>query len=251
MQSAELDKSAVTVRRMFEGVAPRYDLLNHLLSASLDRHWRLRAAAELAADSGEPILDLCCGTGDQAASLSSAGRRVIAADFCLPMLALARRKLDRLGDGSPSTLAADALQLPFADDAFAAVTISFGVRNLADLDAGLRQSAAILRPGGRLVVLEFALPTLPVVRQLYLAYLRFVLPAIGRLLSPHGSAYGYLRDSVMVFPQRQAFVDHLLGCGFAEASFRDLSGGTLCLYTARKAAVDDGSVEIPAVEPTS
>lgn len=234
MPSAPLDKSAVTIQSMFAGVAPRYDLLNHLLSLSLDRRWRRRAGREVALEDGGPVLDLCCGTGDQAALLDRSGRQVIAADFCLPMLALAQAKFKRRNSHRPAALAADALALPFDRSLFAAVTISFGVRNLADLDRGLRQVAANLRPGGRLIVLEFATPTQPLLRQLYRLYLRWVLPFAGRLLSPRGAAYRYLGDSVPDFPQRQDFVSRLLAAGLEEATWKDLSAGTVCLYTARR-----------------
>ncbi len=245
MSSPRIDKNADRIQRMFAGVAPRYDFLNHLLSGSLDRLWRRRVVQALNADAGVwgapnelgrdgAVLDLCCGTGDQAISLRADGRKVLAADFCVPMLALARSKFEGLVGGRPALLAADALRLPFPSSHFAAVTISFGVRNFSSLDRGLRQVASILRPGGRLIVLEFAVPRFPVVRPLYLLYLRFVLPWIGQLLSPRGSAYGYLRDSVLEFPQRREFAARLESAGFDQASWRDLSAGTVCLYSARK-----------------
>jgi len=233
-EAVPLDKSAASIRGMFAGVAPRYDLLNHLLSGSLDALWRRRTTREAARVADGPILDLCAGTGDQAVALGRLGRPVVAADFCLPMIARAPAKFRRLRTPVPAPLAADALQLPFKDGHFALVTVSFGVRNLADLDRGLRQMLSVLRPGGRLVVLEFALPRLPVLRPLYLFYLRHVLPLLGRLLSPRGSAYGYLRDSVLVFPQRDEFVAHLHRSGFEDARWTDLSAGTVCLYTARR-----------------
>ena len=237
MAGPELDKSDAAIRTMFAGVAPRYDLLNHLLSGSLDRVWRRRAVREVESATGRckgPLLDLCCGTGDQATSLIRLGDRVLAADFCLPMLARARAKFALLNGRRPSAIAADALLLPFAASLFSAVTISFGVRNMADLDRGLESVAAVLEPGGRLIVLEFAIPRVPVLRPIYLFYLRRVLPFIGRLLSPRGSAYAYLRDSVEEFPQRQDFVARLEAAGLEAASWRDLSAGTVCLYSAQK-----------------
>ncbi len=238
MAAPELDKSDAAIRTMFAEIAPRYDFLNHLLSGSLDRLWRRRAVREVESATDDrsqgPLLDLCCGTGDQARALIRSNRRVMAADFCLPMLARARDKFGRLNGRRPSAIAADALLLPFAASRFSAVTISFGVRNMADLDRGLEAVTAVLAPGGRLVVLEFAIPRLPVLRPLYLLYLRRVLPLIGRLLSPRGSAYGYLSDSVLEFPQRQEFVARLEAAGLEEGSWRDLSAGTVCLYTASK-----------------
>ncbi len=228
--TASLDKSGRAIQEMFAGVAPRYDLLNHLLSASLDVVWRRKAAAALDLAPGAVALDLCCGTGDQSVALKKRGARVASADFCVPMLALARRKFGRLGSPRPGALAADALALPFPSGRFDGATVSFGLRNVADLDASLRQLARVLRPGGRLVVLECAIPKLPVVRQLYLFYFLRLLPWIGRLLSPRGSAYSYLPSSVVSFPQRQEFLDKMAAAGFTGLSCQDLSAGTVCIY---------------------
>jgi demethylmenaquinone methyltransferase/2-methoxy-6-polyprenyl-1,4-benzoquinol methylase len=228
--TAPLDKSGRAIRDMFAGVAPRYDLLNHLLSASLDVVWRRKAAAALDLPGDSEALDLCCGTGDQSVALRKRGARVAAADFCVPMLALARRKFGRLGSPRPAPLAADALALPFPQKRFDGATVSFGLRNVADLDAALRQLAGVLRPGGRLVVLEFAVPELSVLRGLYLFYFRRLLPWIGRLISARGSAYNYLPSSVLAFPQRQAFLDRMAAAGFMRPSWKDLSGGIVCLY---------------------
>jgi demethylmenaquinone methyltransferase/2-methoxy-6-polyprenyl-1,4-benzoquinol methylase len=228
-----LDKSGNAIRDMFAGVAPRYDLLNHLLSASLDVIWRRRAAAVLDLPAGAPALDLCCGTGDQAAALRRRGAGVAAADFCVPMLAIARRKFARLGAPRPQALAADALALPFPDGFFQGATVSFGLRNVADLDAALRQLAAALRPGGRLVVLECAIPRWQPLRGIYLFYFLRLLPWIGRLISPRGSAYTYLPSSVLGFPQRQEFLDRMAAAGFTDLAWEDLSGGTVCIYQGR------------------
>jgi demethylmenaquinone methyltransferase/2-methoxy-6-polyprenyl-1,4-benzoquinol methylase len=236
--AARLDKSGRAIRDMFAAVAPRYDLLNHLLSGSLDRLWRRRSARALGLGAGARVLDLCSGTGDQAMAVGRRGARVAAADFCLPMLALSRRKFRRLaasgGGGAARPLAADALRLPFAPSAFDGATVSFGLRNVADLGAGLAELHRVLAPGGRLAVLEFAVPRLPGVRQLYLFYFRRVLPAVGRLLSHRGSAYDYLPASVLDFPQRDGFVDALAAAGFEDGSWRDLALGIVCLYQARR-----------------
>jgi demethylmenaquinone methyltransferase/2-methoxy-6-polyprenyl-1,4-benzoquinol methylase len=225
-----LDKSSASIRDMFAGVAPRYDLLNHVLSASLDVVWRRRAAAVLGPSSADPILDLCCGTGDQALVLGRYGSSVAAADFCLPMLAVAKRKFTRHNVSRLRCLAADALTLPFGSDSFGGATVTFGLRNVADLDRALTELARVLRPGGRLVILEFALPHRRPLRALYLLYFRHLLPLIGRVLSPRGSAYRYLSDSVPDFPQRDTFLQRMAGAGFTHLGWRDLSGGTVCLY---------------------
>lgn len=233
--AAELDKSGRAIRDMFAGVAPRYDLLNHVLSAWLDLVWRRRTAAALGVPAGSAVLDLCCGTGDQATALARRGARVAAADFCVPMLAIARRKFGRreLAEGRPAALAADALALPFPRRRFRGATVSFGLRNVADLDAALAQLASVLAPGGRLAVLECAVPRWQPLRAVYLFYFTRLLPWIGRLLSHRGSAYTYLPFSVLGFPQRQEFLDRLAAAGFTELAWKDLSGGVVCLYTGK------------------
>lgn len=234
-EPAGLDKSGRTIRDMFAGVAPRYDLLNHVLSGGLDLVWRRRAAALLSAAEKERVLDLCCGTGDQAKALAARGAKVQAADFCVPMLARAQPKLAP-ADGAPATglAAADALSLPYADRSFSAATVAFGLRNVADLDGSLAELHRALRPGGRLLVLEFAVPEAPLLRGPYLLYFRHVLPKIGALLSPRGSAYGYLTDSVLEFPQRRGFLDRMAAAGLTDLTYENLTGGIVCLYSGRR-----------------
>jgi demethylmenaquinone methyltransferase / 2-methoxy-6-polyprenyl-1,4-benzoquinol methylase len=234
-RSPDLDKRPEAIRGMFGRVAPVYDLLNHLLSASLDRVWR-RRAARLVAVAAAPALDLCCGTGDQAVALRRRGVRVAAADFCLPMVALARRKFARQEPPRPAPLVADALVLPFRTGAFAAATVSFGLRNVVDLDAALGELARVVAPGGQLVVLEFAVPRARPLRALYLFYFQRLLPRIGRWISGDSAAYSYLPSSVLGFPQRQGFVERMAAAGFAAGSWDDLTAGVLCLYSARRVA---------------
>lgn len=231
--TAPLDKSGTAIRDMFAGVAPRYDLLNHLLSASLDVLWRKKAAAVLGLPPGAEVLDLCCGTGDQATALRQRGARVAAADFCVPMLAIARHKFAKTAPPRPAALAADALALPFPARHFRGATVSFGLRNVADLDAALRQLAGVLRPGGKLVVLECAIPKGQPLKGIYLFYFLRLLPWIGRLVSPKGSAYTYLPHSVLGFPQRQEFLDRMAAAGFTDLAWKELSGGTVCIYQGR------------------
>jgi len=221
---------------MFGRVAPRYDLLNHLLSASLDRLWRRRLARRLVLPPGSRILDLCSGTGDQAEALRRRGFSVAAADFCLPMLALSRPKFARGSAPRPSPMQADALSLPFKNASFDGATVSFGLRNVSDLDRSLAEIARVVRPGGELGVLEFTVPAWQPLRGLYLFYFLRLLPAIGRRISGDASAYSYLPESVLGFPQRASFVDRLARAGFESGSFESLSGGVLALYHARRRA---------------
>lgn len=234
MSLAPPNERGERIRAMFGRVAHRYDLLNHLLSGSLDVVWRRRLARALSAPPGKPVLDLCSGTGDQATALARRGYGVVAADFCLPMLERSRDKFGRRGGPGPTPVQADALALPFASGAFAGATVSFGLRNVADLDAALRELHRVLVPGGWLGVLEFAIPRIAPVRWLYVAYFRWILPFVGRIVSGDAQAYAYLPDSVFGFPQRADFVARLREAGFDDASSRDLSAGILCLYLARK-----------------
>ncbi len=268
VEATGLDKRGSAIREMFGAVAPRYDLLNHVLSASLDVVWRRRAAAVLlqaieasravrdtgasgatgaigaagasgaaaAAAPTAPVLDLCCGTGDQALALRRRGARVVAADFCLPMLSLAAGKYARLDGNRPRGLAGDALELPFPAGRFAGVTVAFGLRNVADLDRALAEILRVLVPGGAVALLEFTLPRNRVLKALYLFYFRRLLPAVGRLLSPRGSAYSYLPASVLDFPQRRGFVERMDRVGYSETAWEDLSAGTVALYTGRRPA---------------
>ncbi len=224
---------------MFGRVAPRYDLLNRLLSARMDVAWRKRSAVALGLPAGSRVADLCCGTGDQALALAERGHRVTAADFCVPMLALARGKYRslarrRAGRPRPRGLAGDSLALPLPDARFDGATVSFGLRNVADLDTALAEMARILRPGGRVAILEFAVPTLPGLRQLYLFYFLRLLPWIGRRLSPDATAYRYLPESVLGFPQRAAFVERMAEAGFEDARWENLTAGIVALYTGRR-----------------
>lgn len=228
-----IDKTGQAIRDMFAGVAPRYDLLNRLLSARRDVAWRKQAALALALPDGSLVLDLCCGTGDQALAVGREGYRVVAADFCLPMLALARTKYQSRSGASPLGLAGDTLLLPFPDRIFDGATVSFGLRNVADLPAALAEIARVLKPKGRIAFLEAAVPD-NFLRRPYLWYFTRVLPWIGRLLSHRGSAYSYLPDSVLEFPQRQSFVNLMGQAGLTHGRWRNLSAGAVCLYTAQR-----------------
>jgi demethylmenaquinone methyltransferase / 2-methoxy-6-polyprenyl-1,4-benzoquinol methylase len=218
------------VRDMFTAIAPRYDLLNHLLSLNIDKGWRRRAMRHLAWERvpDGTFLDACAGTLDLAAELAHRPAfrgRVVGADFVVPMLKLGRDKARGL-----RPVGADALRLPFRTAAFDGATVGFGVRNLVDLDAGLRELRRVLRPGGRLVILEFTLPAAWPVRVLYLAYFRRVLPLVGRLVSKHRDAYTYLPDSVLQFPTPDDLAARLRVAGFREVGFERLTLGIAGLH---------------------
>lgn len=218
------------VREVFTGIAPRYDQLNHLLSLNADRRWRRLAVDALGweAAPGGRYLDLCAGTLDLASELGNRpgfGGQVIAADFVPAMLIRGAGKSARV-----CPAAADALQLPFDDAVFAGATVGFGVRNLMDLDAGLREAARVLTPGARLVVLEFTVPRWQPLRALYLAYFRHVLPRIGRLVSKHTSAYDWLPASVLAFPDPPALAARLEAAGFEAVRWELLWGGIVAIH---------------------
>jgi demethylmenaquinone methyltransferase/2-methoxy-6-polyprenyl-1,4-benzoquinol methylase len=223
------------VREMFAAIAPRYDLLNRLLSLTVDRRWRRRAVDVLEWDRepGGRYLDVCAGTLDLAAELRRRPEftgTVVGADFVVPMLRLGIEKAPRL-----DAVGADALGLPFPDATFNGCMVAFGIRNLADMNVGLAEMARVLQPGGRLVVLEFSLPTRWPVRSWYLAYFRYVLPRIGRLVSKHTSAYTYLPDSVHAFPEPRSMLTQIATHPFTDVGHRALTFGVASLYTAVRA----------------
>lgn len=221
---------------MFTAIAPRYDLLNHLLSLNVDRRWRRQAVDRLAWERNPAgrYLDLCAGTLDLAAELARrpgfAGR-VVGADFVLPMLALGRHKSDRT-----SPVNADALELPFPAQSFDGATVGFGMRNLTDLQAGLAEAARVLRPGARFVILELTTPSRQPLRGAYLFYFRRLLPAIGRLVSRHGDAYSYLPESVLAFPEPAALSALMRLCGFEQVSHTSLLGGICAVHVGTRGA---------------
>jgi demethylmenaquinone methyltransferase/2-methoxy-6-polyprenyl-1,4-benzoquinol methylase len=228
------------VRGMFTAIAPRYDLLNHLLSLNVDRRWR-RQAVKLLNWERKPTglyLDLCAGTLDLAAMLAHApgfAGQIIGADFVLPMLQRGRHKA-----AAVVPLNADALDLPFGSEVFDGATVGFGVRNLADLDQGLRESARVLKPGARLVVLEFTTPARQPLKALYLMYFRRVLPMIGRLVSKHTTAYSYLPESVLNFPAPDALAARMRNAGFTDVQYQTLFGGICALHRGTK-GTDSGT----------
>ncbi len=230
-------EKAAAVRRMFGAIAPRYDLLNHLLSLNSDKRWRRRAVDVLleGSDGEGTWLDACAGTldlGHELARRSGFRGRVVASDFTPEMLERGRHK----AAGLPLHPAAgDTLMLPLRDGTCAGATVGFGVRNLADLDAGLRELARVLRPGGRLVILEFTTPAWQPFRALYLLYFRQVLPRIGRLVSSHDTAYSYLPASVLQFPEPPALAARMEAAGFREVRWETRTGGIVAIHSGVRA----------------
>jgi demethylmenaquinone methyltransferase/2-methoxy-6-polyprenyl-1,4-benzoquinol methylase len=225
------EETARWVRFMFARVVPRYDLLNHLLSFNLDRWWRGRAARRLRPMLRQPrarVLDLCCGTGDLLLALAAQGARSpVGADFCHPMLEAARRKLP---PGTAYLVEADALRLPFPADAFEAVTVGFGFRNLANYRSGLAEMLRVLRPGGVAAILEFSRPPHPLLARLYDFYSRRILPRIGGSISGCPEAYSYLPDSVRNFPGPGELAAEMRRAGFHPVAFELFTGGIVALH---------------------
>jgi demethylmenaquinone methyltransferase / 2-methoxy-6-polyprenyl-1,4-benzoquinol methylase len=237
--SPDLSKSPARIAGMFDAIAGRYDFLNHLLSAGIDRRWRARAVRSLDLRGGERVLDVCTGTADLAiAALRArpAAHRAIGVDFADAMLRVGQSKLRRNRlDGRLALVRGDAARLPVADRSVDALTIGFGIRNVEDAAAACREFFRVLKPGGRIAVLEFAVPTTPVVGDVYLWYLRHVLPRVGAAVSRNDEAYGYLPASIDAFATPDAFVKTLRQTGFSNISAVRLTLGAVCLYGGTKA----------------
>lgn len=228
---------------MFDAIAGKYDFLNHLLSAGIDRRWRKRAVRSLALTGSERVLDLCTGTADlaiAACDASPSARQVVGIDFAGAMLKIGLDKLRARHLEPAITLArGDATRIPLPDCSVDAVTIGFGIRNVEDTAAACREIHRVLTMRGRLAILEFAVPTLPLIRSLYAWYFNRVLPAIGKVISRHNAAYGYLPASVGAFASPGEFVNLLRNHGFDEVHASPLTFGIVYLYTARKAVGGD------------
>jgi demethylmenaquinone methyltransferase/2-methoxy-6-polyprenyl-1,4-benzoquinol methylase len=240
-----LDKREPRIRRMFGAIAPRYDLLNHLLSFNVDRFWRWRTT-RLAPPQGDgPILDVCTGTGDLALAYDrAAGRRVpvVGSDFCLPMLLPAREKTRRRSAADRVRFVeADTQRLPFPSDTFQLVTVAFGLRNVTDTDKGLAEMVRVARPGGRVAILEFSRPRGWLFGRLYRFYFRRILPAVGQLLARNrDDAYSYLPASVMDFPDGEELAAKLRYHGLQEVRWYPFTFGIATLYVGTKAPVRTG-----------
>ena len=239
-------KDPSRISGMFDAIADRYDFLNHLLSAGLDKRWRKRAVDELGLTGRETVLDLCTGTADLAIAATSGlahARRVVGIDFSGAMLQIGKEKIRRAGptgpalQGSVALVRGDASRIPLGDASVDAATIGFGIRNVEHPAMACREVARVLRPGGTLVILEFSLPRRAVLRSFYLWYFRRILPLIGRLVSRHPSAYAYLPASVQAFPSPEEFSQQLRDAGFGTVRAVSLTFGVVYMFTALKGEV--------------
>jgi demethylmenaquinone methyltransferase/2-methoxy-6-polyprenyl-1,4-benzoquinol methylase len=226
---ADLHKRPEEVQAMFDDVAKRYDITNDILSLGQDRRWRTAVLAAVDARAGQRILDLAAGTGTSSQPFAYAGAYVVPCDFSLGMLQVGKQARGHL-----PFVAGDATRLPFADDSFDAVTISFGLRNIVDPDAGLREMLRVTKPGGTLVVCEFSSPTWAPFRTLYVEYLMRALPTVARTVSSNPEAYVYLAESIRAWPDQPGLSQRIEDAGWSRCEWRNLSGGIVALHRARK-----------------
>ena len=236
-KTADELKHARAVREMFARIATRYDFLNHFLSVNTDKRWRRLVAAKLK-DILEKetalVLDVACGTGDLAIELQKEARaKIFGTDFCRPMLAVAAGKNERAARGIPYT-EADGMNLSFADRTFDAVTIAFGLRNFSNWRNGLNEFHRILKPRGKLVILEFSTPVLPGFRGAFRFYFSHILPRIGGAVSGSRGAYEYLPDSVSRFPDQKNLARMIQAAGFSGVEYKNLTGGVAAVHTGEK-----------------
>lgn len=229
MVRAQLDKVPTDVARMFDGVARRYDLTNTALTGGLDRRWRRAVVRTVDGRPGERLLDLAAGTAVSTAPFADAGLDTIACDFSLGMLKVGRKRRPDL-----DLIAGDATALPFADASFDAVTICFGLRNVAEHEKGLAEMLRVTRPGGRLVVCEFSRPVFAPLRLAYRGVALKALPMIARRVSSNPEAYGYLAESIEAWPDQKRLAEQISGVGWADVRCRNLAGGIVALHSATR-----------------
>jgi len=234
VSSADLTKKPADVAAMFDRVSRRYDRTNAVLSGGNAALWRIATVRAVAPRPGERILDLAAGTGTSSEALARSGARVVAADFSKGMLAVGRAR--HQGEQRVEFVFADALALPFGDDEFDAVTISFGLRNVADPQHALAEMFRVTKPGGRIVVCEFSKPPLRPLRAAYFAYLRHAMPAVTRLASSNPAAYGYLNESIRAWADQTTLAAWLREAGYKQVRYRNLSGGIVALHRGVKPA---------------
>lgn len=233
------------VKDIFNDIAPKYDLLNHLLSMNIDKGWRRRAMKYIGEDQKDHLLDVACGTGDFSIAACRAGvRRVTGIDISANMVEIGRKKVRALGLEDRIELRnGDSEQMEFPDAVFDVVTVAFGVRNFEHLTQGLREMRRVLRPGGKVIVLEFSMPERFPMRQLYRFYFRHILPRVGGWISGNKGAYAYLPESVLKFPQGRQFLEIMENCGFPASQQEKLSFGIASLYVGVKPADEGGCSE--------
>lgn len=240
-QHSMLDKSESRVREMFRQIAPRYDLMNHVLSLNIDRYWRWRSVRKLQITGNEPILDTCTGTGDLALAIKRRAPesvKVIGSDFCSAMLKIADQKSHKLASPrhAATFLEADSQALPFDNDQFQCVTVAFGLRNVTDTNKGLSEMYRVCKPGGQIMILEFSRPNVIGLRQIYQFYFTSVLPRIGQIFARNDkSAYQYLPESVGLFPDGHELAKLMQDAGMVNVRYTPLTLGVATIYEGWKA----------------
>ena len=235
------EERAAKVDDLFAAIAPRYDLINDLQSFGLHRAWKRRLVRLAAPQAGERALDVCCGTGDVAFALARTGAEVVGLDFSAPMLAVARQRAAAAGSQArrPEFLRGDAQQLPFPDASFDLVTVSYGLRNLADWAAGLREMWRVTRPGGRLLVLDFGKPENAVWRALYFAYLRRVVPVFGKVFCGDSETHAYILESLQHYPAQRGVAAAMRELDCAGVRVVNLLGGVMSINCGQRAVISN------------
>ena len=229
MSRASLEKKPREVASMFDGIARRYDLTNNVISLGQDRRWRRATVDAIAAFPGERVLDLAAGTGTSSEPLVADGVLVVPCDFSIGMLEVGKQRNPEL-----NFTAGDAMHLPFADESFDAVTISFGLRNVSDTSAALAEMLRVVRPGGRIVICEFSDPTWAPFRKVYSEYLMRALPKMAGLVTKDAGSYEYLAESIRAWPDQRGLAAALLDAGWEGVGYRNLSGGIVALHRASR-----------------
>mgnify|MGYP002758369544 CR=1 FL=1 len=231
MNRADLDKNTADIASMFDQVAERYDLMNGILSGGQHLRWRRQTVKAVDALAGQRILDIAAGTGTSSEPFADAGADVVAADLSEGMLAVGRRRRPDI-----TFVQADVTRLPFADEEFDAVTMSYGLRNVADYPTALRELYRVTKPGGRIVLLEFSTPTFKPFRTLYKNYIMKAIPPVARAISSNPESYEYLAESIMVWPTQDELAQSFVQAGWDDVKYRNLTGGIVAIHRAFKPA---------------